>query len=129
MEGRLKMLRAFAMIFLGLMAWSLPAAAAEQRCGWYGNPAPGDMLLTDRHGDWWITGGGEGADANGLNRAPQMSDRGFIEAGVPGSGRGYNCACLTVETNARTRRITRVISGKIVPLAQCRNDKSLPRPD
>jgi hypothetical protein len=115
-------------ICLCLIGWSLPAAAAEKRCGWYGNPAPGDMLLTDRDGDWWITGGGEGADAKGLDNVPQMSDRGFIATGVPGSGRGFNCACLTVETNARTQRITRVISGQILPLAQCRNDRSLPSP-
>jgi hypothetical protein len=115
-------------VCLCLIGWSLPAAAAEKRCGWYGNPAPGDMLLTDRDGDWWITGGGEGADAKGLDNVPQMSDRGFIATGVPGSGRGFNCACLTVETNARTQRITRVISGQILPLTQCRNDRSLPSP-
>lgn len=123
------MRRVIGIIYLGLAVLSLPAAAAELRCGWYGNPAPGDMLLTDKHGDWWITGGGEGPDAKGLDNAPQMSDKEFIETGIPGSGRGYNCACLNVEINASKHRISRVISGKIVPLAQCRNDKSLPQPN
>jgi hypothetical protein len=116
-------------ICLGLTVWSLPAAAAERRCGWYAKPVPGDLLLTDRHGDWWITGGGEGADAKGVDNVPQMDDKQFVETNVPGSGHGYGCACMTVETNAKTQRVTRVISGQILPLARCRNDKSLPSPD
>lgn len=122
------MRRLFGTMCVGLVVWALPAASAEKRCGGYGNPTPGDMLLIDGHGDWWITGGGEGADAKGLNNAPQMSDKGFIETNVPGSGHGYNCACLTVEANAKTHRITRVISGQILPLARCQSDKSLPSP-
>ena len=117
------------MIPVCLLILSLPATAAERRCGWYANPTPGDLLLTDRHGDWWITGGGEGSDARGIDNAPQFKDSQFVETNVPGSGRGYGCACMTVETNARTQRITRVISGEILPLARCRNDRSLPSPE
>lgn len=105
-----------------------PAAASERICGWYANPTPGDLLITDRRGDWWITGGGAGADAKGIDKAPQLDDKQFVETNVPGSGHGYGCACMTVETNAKTRRITRVIAGETLPLARCRADKSLPKP-
>ncbi|MCP9231118.1 DUF4087 domain-containing protein [Mesorhizobium sp. LMG 17147] len=36
---------------------------------------------------------------------------------------------MTVETNAKRQKITRVISGEILPLVRCRNDRSLPSPD
>jgi hypothetical protein len=118
----------FGMICVCLIGWPLTAAAAERRCGWYSSPTAGDLLLSDRHGDWWITGGGEGSDARGIDNVPQFDDKQFVETNVPGSGHGYGCACLTVETNARQQRITRVISGQILPLSRCRNDKSLPAP-
>lgn len=121
-------MRLFLVIILGVLAWSMPTNAAERRCGWYGNPTPGDMLLTDRQGDWWITGGGEGKDAKGIGNAPQMDETRFVETNVPGSGRGYNCACLTVETNAKTHRVLRIFAGEIVPLARCRADKALSSP-
>jgi hypothetical protein len=122
-------MRSLAGAGLFLIAFSLPAAAAERRCGWYANPAPGDLLLTDRQGDWWITGGGDGADARGIDNVPQYNERQFVETNVSGSGHGYGCACMTVETDARTRRVTRIFAGDILPLARCRADKALPRPD
>ncbi|WP_054310951.1 DUF4087 domain-containing protein [Mesorhizobium sp. 1M-11] len=122
-------MRLFLTISLGVIAWAVSADAAERRCGWYGNPTPGDLLLTDRQGDWWITGGGEDRDAKGIENTPQMDETRFVETNVPGAGRGYNCACLTVETNAKTHRVLRVFAGEIVPLARCRADKALPSPD
>ncbi|MER8501225.1 DUF4087 domain-containing protein [Mesorhizobium sp. M1339] len=47
---------------------------------------------------------------------------------MPGSGHGYGCACMSVVTNAKQQKITRVISGEILPLVRCRNDRSLPSP-
>ncbi|EHK53953.1 DUF4087 domain-containing protein [Allomesorhizobium alhagi] len=105
----------------------LPATAAERRCGWYSSPTPGNLLLTDRHGDWWIQMQGR-PDPKGIDNVPAFDDRQFVEANVPGSGYGYGCACMTVETNARQQRITRVIAADILPLARCRNDRSLPDP-
>jgi len=45
------------------------------------------------------------------------------------NGYGYGCACLTVKTDAKAKRITRVTGGRIRPLQQCRADKALPAPD
>jgi hypothetical protein len=36
---------------------------------------------------------------------------------------------MMVETDAKTQRITKVVSGKILPLADCKNDRALPDPN
>ncbi|MER8995332.1 hypothetical protein [Mesorhizobium sp. M0678] len=36
---------------------------------------------------------------------------------------------MNVVTNAKQQKITRVISGQVLPLLRCRNDRSLPNPD
>lgn len=116
-------------IVLGLTASG--ALAAEERCGWYQSPTPGDLLLTDKEASWSITSQGQaaGPDADGVEKAPDFDKKQFVETNAPGAGYGYGCACLNVETDAATQRITKVISGKILPLAQCKNDKSLPNPE
>ena len=68
------------------------------------------------------------ADPKGVDNLPALDDRQFVETNVPGAGYGYGCACMAVVTSAKQQRITRVISGEIVALAQCRNDRSLPNP-
>lgn len=111
---------------------SLPPAAhgAENRCGWYQMPTPGNLWLTDRDATWSITSQGQavGPDAVDAEKAPDFDEKQFVETNVPGAGYGYGCACMRVETNPGDRRITRVYSGRILPLAACRNDKSLPKP-
>lgn len=67
--------------------------------------------------------------AEGMDKTPSFNPKLFVETNVPGSGYGYGCACLIVETNAKAQRITKVSSGKILPLAKCRNDKALPNPE
>lgn len=107
-----------------------PAQAAETRCGWYQAPTPGNLWLSDRDATWSITsqGGALGPDAAGADKAPAFNPRQFVETNVPGTGYGYGCACLVVDTNLKSRRIVRVHSGRILPLSQCRRDKSLPPP-
>lgn len=111
---------------LVIMAQS--ASAAERRCGWYASPTPGNLLLTDRDGEWWIQMQGR-PDPQGIDNLPAFDGRQFVETNVPGSGYGYGCACMTVVTNPRQQSISRVIAGDILPLARCRNDRSLPDPD
>ena len=106
------------------------AQAAERRCGWYSNPTPGNLWLTDKDASWTITSQGEaeGPDAVDAEKFPDFDPKQFVETNVPGSGHGYGCACMTVETDARDQRITRVIAGDILPLAKCKADRSLPPP-
>ncbi|MDB5826035.1 MAG: hypothetical protein JWQ73_255 [Variovorax sp.] len=105
------------------------AGAAERRCGWYQNPTPANLLLTDKDGEWWITSQmqANGPDAEGVDdKAPQFDARQYVR--TQPNGYGYGCACLTVETDAKAGRITRVLAGKALPLARCRSDKALPKP-
>ncbi|MER8873334.1 DUF4087 domain-containing protein [Mesorhizobium sp. M0814] len=117
----------FAICFC-LTIMSLSAAAyAERRCGWYSSPTPGNLVLTDSDGDWWIQMQGR-PDPKGIDNVPAFDERQFVETNVPGSGHGYGCACMNVVTNAKQQKITRVISGQVLPLLRCRNDRSLPNP-
>jgi hypothetical protein len=127
-EGNLS-LRRLAVAGFCLAVGPLSATAAERRCGWLSNPTPGDLFLTDRQGAWWITSQAEalGPNAKGMEAVPRFDERQFVETNVPGSGHGYGCACLIVETNATVKplRIIKVVSGQILPLAKCRSDRSL----
>lgn len=58
-------MRLLVVICFCVSAMSPPATAAERRCGWYSSPTPGNLLLTDREGDWWIQMQGR-ADPKGL---------------------------------------------------------------
>lgn len=97
--------------------------ATERRCGWLDNPTPGNYWLTDRQGEWLLSAQG-GYQAPGLDRVPDMTTRGWVETN---GNYGYGCACMNVSTNARSRRITRVVSATPVPISQCRNDRRLRR--
>jgi hypothetical protein len=106
-----------------------PAPSGEVRCGWIENPAPGNLWLIDKDATWTITSQSqaEGPDADGIDNIPQGDPKQFIDTSR-GAGHGYSCGCLTVETSAKDQRITKVVSGKNLPLAKCRADKSLPKP-
>ena len=108
--------------------WSAGVIAAERRCGWYENPTPGNLMLADKDGVWWITSQMEanGPDAADAEKAPYFNSKQYI-ATQP-NGYGYGCACLTVESDAKEMRITKVISGETVPIAKCKQDESLPVP-
>ena len=103
----------------------------ETRCGWYTNSSPDNLSLTDKAGTWWITSQNEanGPDVKNAEKAPEFDPNQFIETNVPGTGYGYGCACLKVETQATTHRITVVYSGKVLPLSVCKKDKSLQSPE
>lgn len=123
---RILSLAAGALVVASLTA----ASAAERRCGWYVTPTPGNLSLIDKDATWTITSQREadGADAVGADKAPDFDPRQFVETNVPGAGYGYGCACMTVETDARQRRITKVFAGDILPLRKCKADRSLPPP-
>ena len=102
-------------------------AAGQERCGWYINPSPGNLWLQDKDAIWTITSQGEyqGPDAIGADdKTPQMYSKEYVDKG---NGHGHGCACLTVETDSKDK-ITKVLSGRILPLARCKADKALPPP-
>jgi hypothetical protein len=101
--------------------------ASEQRCGWYINPTPGNLWLQDKDALWGITSQmqSEGPDAIGADdKAPQMNSKEYMDKGT---GHGHGCACLTVDTDHKDK-ITRVYSGRTLPRAKCKEDKTLPEP-
>ncbi|HYI63780.1 MAG TPA: DUF4087 domain-containing protein [Allosphingosinicella sp.] len=108
---------------LALLAAPAPAPGTERRCGWLQNPTPANFWLIDRDGEWLIGAQG-GYQAPGMDDMPDMSTRGWVETN---GHYGYGCACMTVTTDRATRRVTRIVSARPVPLRQCRNDRRLPR--
>ncbi|MFK8250970.1 DUF4087 domain-containing protein [Ancylobacter terrae] len=116
----------FAALAVALFLAGTPILAAENRCGWYVNPTPGNLILIDRDADWWITtqleaGGPNAAGAD--ENLPDFDPKQYVK--TQPNGYGYGCACLSVETDNSAQRITRVYSGRILPLARCRGDKAL----
>lgn len=100
-------------------------AAAQNRCGWISNPTPANWYFIDRDGEWTM----------GVQGGYQMPDSSFDR--LPDHGRqwvrqntanyGYGCGCLSVAVDRATKQVTRVYSGRALPLAQCRADKRLPK--
>ncbi len=112
-------------ILLLLLAVAVvPAAAAERRCGWLANPTPANWWLTDGAGEWTIGEQG-GYQAPGMDAMPDMSARGWIKTN---GEHGYGCACMTVESDHKAMRITRVLTASPRPLKLCRADRALRRP-
>jgi hypothetical protein len=110
-------------IFLIAALAMAPPPATERRCGWLHNPTPANFWLVDRDGEW-LLGAQGGYQAPGMDEMPDMSTRGWVEVN---GHYGYGCACMTVATDRRTMRITRLFSAAPRPLSQCRNDRRLPR--
>ena len=108
-------------------AIALPSSAQrppERRCGWLQNPTPANWWLVDRDGEW-ILGVQGGYQAPGMDEMPDMSTRGWVRTN---GNYGYGCACMSVTTDRRSGRVTRLFSATPVPLRQCRADRRLPRP-
>ncbi len=113
------------LLALMLILASSPTYAAERRCGWVQNPTPGNWWLVDRIGEWTIMTQGETGPKGMDQNMPDMSTNGWVETNGP---HGYGCGCMTVETNRKTMRITRIINATPIPLRKCRADRALPKP-
>lgn len=100
------------------------AAAPERRCGWLQNPTPANWWLEDRDGRWVLSAQG-GPPVRGMDDIPDMTTRGWVATNGP---YGYGCACFTLETEAASRSVLRVIAAEPLPLARCRADRALPAP-
>lgn len=101
------------------------AAADVRRCGWLQNPTPGNWWLIDRDGEW-ILGTQGGYQAPGLDEMPDMSAGEWV---ARNGSYGYGCACMTIRTDPASRQVLQVSAAAPRPLAQCRADRKLPKPD
>ena len=110
-------------ILSGLSIFALPANAIETRCGWLQNPTPANWWLQDRHGSWTISVQG-GYQARGMDNIPNINESQYVRTN---GNYGYACACLRVSTDRKQMRITRIVSGKQLPLSTCRQDPNLPK--
>ena len=99
------------------------AAHVERRCGWYENPTPGNVTLTDRDGTWVISMQG-GHEAEGPS--PRFSDAQWVQTNS--GGHGYGCACLTLHTDTVRHVVLSVSKAAARPLDVCRRDKRLHEP-
>ena len=109
--------------FFALVALGAMQSQPERRCGWLHNPTPANWWLVDRDGEWLIGAQG-GYQAPGMDEMPDMTTRGWVRTN---GYYGHGCACMTVETDRRTMRITRLRAATPVPLARCRSARRLPR--
>ena len=102
---------------------AIPAGTAR-RCGWLHNPTPGNWWLEDRAGEWILAAQG-GRQAAGMDDMPDMSTSGWVETN---GHYGYGCACVTLTADPETREVAAVARPEPKPLAQCREDRTLPPP-
>jgi len=115
---------------MGLIA--APVAAepgSERRCGWLVNPTPVNYWLVDRDTRWnggWLISAQGGYRAPGADEMRGMDTRGWVSTN---GHYGYGCACMRVKTDRRRMLITRIYSANPVPIAQCRGDRRLPKPE
>jgi hypothetical protein len=118
-------------LFLTLAVLAAVPAAAETRCGWYHNPGPGNVILEDAHGQWWISRQGS-APAPGFEDAytPAFDNRLRLDyAGQVTQRYGSSCVCAEGQFDAARGRydnVLRITTLREIPLARCEGDPNLP---
>lgn len=96
-----------------------PSASGTLRCGWFDNPTPGNAWLIDRDGEW-IVGVQGGHQAEGDWPAFEPRDWAATNRSY-----GHGCACLRVETDAKTHEVRRILHASARPLSTCRKDPAI----
>ena len=123
-------MRAFAEALFGLAVTLAlaggPAEASEWRCGWIHNPTPANWWLFDRDGEWTIGTQG-GYQAPGLTLIPDLTQSEWVVTNRPTYG--YGCGCAEVDVDRGTWQVSRIYGFSRRPLAVCRADPALPKPD
>jgi hypothetical protein len=88
-------------------------------CGWWDNPTPGNVSLTDRSGPWTVAMQGMfEADGEG----PPFKPGQRIPAEAP---HGYGCACITARVDPRSRFVFSFTNAKALAPSVCRADPGL----
>ncbi len=106
-------------MLIGLTGWG-PTPHVEKRCGWFDNPTPGNVWLTDRYATWELSVQG-GHEAEG-DHWPAFDRHQFVATnGVY----GYSCACVEGVFAAKSQRVLRVTNSQAKPLAACRADVAM----
>lgn len=100
-------------------------AGAERRCGWLVNPTPANFELVDRDGAWTLSAQG-GYQAHGMDEMRDMTTAGWVETN---GAYGYGCACMSAVVDRAHKRITSFTNATPIPLARCRSDRKLPKPE
>lgn len=106
------------------LAMAAPTRAAENRCGWLDNPTPGNWWLEDRDGTWTLRTQGSEEEPEGMDLIPDISMRDYVRSN---GNYGYACVCMSVEIDEDEEAITRILSVRQLKIAQCRNDRALPK--
>lgn len=109
-------------IAFSLLSTPVAARPKQVRCGWIANPTPANWYLFDRQGRWTISTQG-GPRATGFQLMPDFERSEWIATNVGSYGHG--CGCVTVDSDIKTKRITRIYSVRQTKLSVCRADKSL----
>lgn len=110
-----------------LLAATATAAEARpravQRCGWFVNPTPSNAWLVDREAEWTVsTQGSDGAEGDWPRFKPSQWVR-------TNGSYGHGCACMGVVADAETHTVSEIRWTRTRPLAACRNDRALPKPN
>jgi Protein of unknown function (DUF4087) len=88
-------------------------------CGWWDNPTPGNVSLTDKSGEWTIAmqgmyeAHGDGPDFKPGQQLPQ------------GAPHGYGCACITARVDRTSRFVYSFTDAKALAPKVCRADPGL----
>lgn len=94
----------------------------ETRCGWFHNPTPANVWLSDRDGQW-IIGTQGGYQLEGDWDWPQFKRGQWVLTNV--ASYGYGCACLQLRVNKDTHQVVEIKSARARPLSACRKDPKL----
>lgn len=107
-------------LFIGFQS----IASAEYRCGWLDNPAPDVYQFIDKQATWTIMQrGGYSIPATSIINLPKQQPNEFVRTN---GSYGYSCNCMSVTSDARSKRITSIVyKGKQVLLKRCLEDKSI----
>jgi len=124
------MLRPF--LLAAALVSALPAQAETlRRCGWHHNPTPGNVILEDADGQWWISRQG-GAPVPGFESAYSsvFDDRVRIDYGghliTDGASYGFSCACAEGEYG--DGEVLSISNLTEIPMVRCESDPKLPNP-
>lgn len=102
--------------------WAAPQSKPTTRCGWFSNPTPGNVWLTDAKGEWVVgLQGGHQAEFES-NAWPNFGSKQWVKTN---GNYGYGCACLKVLAEDSSKTILRIVSSRVRPLRACESDPAL----